>query len=167
MRDLFGGTASELCGKIPVYELELNSLLDKATKRDGQVLYEFGDPDIPLVRRGMVQVSDVKVTLRAHRRNIFRIANCLDVDKEASVEAIEVWWDRREELSEESNEESREESREESNEEAREKKARKDMRMQVWREHRQWVIKRHKELDAQYNAMKQTVEEEKKNQQSN
>jgi hypothetical protein len=38
--------------------MELESLLAQATQRDGQVLYDFGDPDLPSIREGKVQKAD-------------------------------------------------------------------------------------------------------------
>lgn len=101
----------ELCKGVPSQQMRLKILLDEATMRDGQVLYEIGDPDdsdIPSIREGKVhvQMAHLKTSLRFG----FRVPESLAL-----------------------------------------KEARK--------EYRQWMMKRHEELEEQYNEMKRAVEE--------
>ena len=65
MRNRWENTIIKLCRTDPEYQLELRNLLNKATKRDGQVLYEYGDPDIPSIR-------ELKAYLRACEQRGFR-----------------------------------------------------------------------------------------------
>lgn len=72
MKGCEGKTVIELCKTDPEYQLELKNLLDEATKRDGQILYEFGDPDILSVQGGKVRMPDLGAALRAFGPYSFR-----------------------------------------------------------------------------------------------
>lgn len=103
-------TIIDLCKDDPEHQLGLKELLNEATKRDGQVLYEFGDPDIPSNREGEVQKAETEAYVLDPLSNLLSL-----------------------------------------------------FPKKVGEEYRDWITKRNEEIDAQYNEMKQAVEEEHRN----